>query len=207
MKKIGIFGGTFNPIHSGHLILAETAFDAAGLDEVWFIPSGCSYMKPQEEILPGQTRLEMARQAVLDNPNFKVLDVEVKREGYSYTCETFGWLLKNCPDTEFYYIVGADTLFSMEKWKEPEKIFASSVVLAAVRGDADMEALYQKADDLCSRYKARIKLIPSLQIEISSTQIRKKAAEGNSIRYLVPEAVRTYIEDNKLYRSNFTDPA
>ena len=119
MSKIGILGGTFNPIHNGHLLLAEQARCFYGLDQVLFIPSGCSYMKRQEEILPGEIRFQMVQLAIADNPYFCVSDMEIVREGNSYTCETITRLHAQYPEDELYYIVGADTLFQMEFWKNP----------------------------------------------------------------------------------------
>ena len=127
MSKIGILGGTFNPIHNGHLLLAEQARCFYGLDQVLFIPSGCSYMKRQEEILPGEIRFQMVQLAIADNPYFCVSDMEIVREGNSYTCETITRLHAQYPEDELYYIVGADTLFQMEFWKNPEQIFTQCI--------------------------------------------------------------------------------
>ena len=127
MSKIGILGGTFNPIHNGHLLLAEQARCFYGLDQVLFIPSGCSYMKRQEEILPGEIRFQMVQLAIADNPYFCASDMEIVREGNSYTCETITRLHAQYPEDELYYIVGADTLFQMEFWKNPEQIFTQCI--------------------------------------------------------------------------------
>ena len=113
-RKTGIMGGTFNPIHIGHLLLAENAKDTFGLNEILFIPSGLSYMKKGMEIADKKMRLEMTRLAIADNPSFSLSSIEVEREGNSYTCETLEVLHKAKPQTEFYFIVGADSLFAME---------------------------------------------------------------------------------------------
>ena len=182
MKKIGILGGTFNPIHTGHLILAENARIFCGLDEVLLIPSGCSYMKDASRILPGSVRLRMAALAAQDNPFFKVSDMEVVRPGSSYTYETLDALKKQLPDSELYFIVGADTLFHMESWKHPERIFKSCVTVAAVRDE-----------------NADIRFLPASHIGISATQIRERLKKGESVRYLVPESVRLFLEENGYY--------
>ena len=174
MSKIGILGGTFNPIHNGHLLLAEQARCFYGLDQVLFIPSGCSYMKRQEEILPGEIRFQMVQLAIADNPYFCVSDMEIVREGNSYTCETITRLHAQYPEDELYYIVGADTLFQMEFWKNPEQIF--------------------------TRYRADIRFMPSLHVEISSTLVRDHLQKGTSVRYLVPERVRSFLEKSGYYR-------
>lgn len=199
MKKIGILGGTFNPIHNGHLLMAETARCAYGLDEVLLIPSGCSYMKKQSEILPGEIRLEMTRLAASENPYFKESAIEVERNGNSYTFETLKLLKEQNPDAALYYIAGADTLFAMESWKNPEQIFASCVTLAAVRDGWEDDSLAKQAAFLSEKYHADIRMLPSLHIEISSTEIRKRCRQKQSIRYLVPECVRIFLEENGYY--------
>ena len=172
MSKIGILGGTFNPIHNGHLLLAEQARCFYGLDQVLFIPSGCSYMKRQEEILPGEIRFQMVQLAIADNPYFCVSDMEIVREGNSYTCETITRLHAQYPEDELYYIVGADTLFQMEFWKNPEQIFTQCITAASVRQGREDSALMLQAKSLASRYRADIRFMPSLHVEISSTLVR-----------------------------------
>lgn len=197
--KVGLMGGTFNPIHTGHLLLAENARTSFGLDEVWFLPSGCSYMKAQSEVLSPRERLHMTRLACSGNPHFRVSSIEVEREGYTYTFETLTQLQEQYPEYDFYFLVGADTLYSMETWKHPEIIFEKAGILAAVRDGKSMDDLQCQADHLNEKYNARIRLIPSANVEISSSDIRSRCQKGLSIRYLVPEAVRIYIEENKLY--------
>lgn len=158
-KKTGIMGGTFNPIHLGHLLLAENARDSFGLDEILFIPSGCSYMKNASEIADKQKRLEMTRLAIADNPSFFLSAIEVEREGNSYTCDTLVQLKEAEPETEFYFIVGADSLFSMETWRKPEKIFENCTILAAVRDDKKQEDLQVQISYLQEKFHARIALI------------------------------------------------
>lgn len=199
MKKTGILGGTFNPIHTGHLILAETARSAFGLDQVYFIPSGRSYMKKQSEILDARTRMEMVQLSVQGNPYFQVLDIEINKPGNSYTCETLEQLCSQEPDTEFYDIIGADTLYMMEKWYCPERIFEHAVILAAVRDGASTVQLEQQIAHLQEKYNARIFLLPTGDISISSTMIRQNRREGKSVRYLVPDAVLAYMEQKQLY--------
>ena len=186
MKKIGVLGGTFNPIHNGHLLLAETARQEWGLDEVLLIPSGCSYMKDPREILPGPVRLEMARLATAGN---------------SYTCDTIQELGQMFPDARLYHIVGADTLFHMETWKEPERIFSGCITLAAVRDGGQDEKLLRQARHLMETYHTQGHLLASLHLEISATDIRNRCRQGKSIRYLVPESVRLFLEENGYYRS------
>lgn len=200
MKKVGILGGTFNPIHIGHLILAETARNDFELDQVILIPSGCSYMKDQSEIADPQIRMEMVRLAAESNPYFEVSDIEMKRLGNTYTYETLEQLCQEHPDTLFYYIIGADTLYMMEQWRNPERIFRQAVILAAVRDGKSGEQLQKQILRLQERFDARIFLLQAGDITISSTMIRNALETGKSIRYLVPESVRIYLEEKKLYQ-------
>ncbi len=201
-KKTGIMGGTFNPIHVGHLLLAENARDSFGLDEILFIPSGRSYMKREAEILDRQERYEMTSLAIEGNPAFSISDIEVRRKGNTYTCDTLSWLKASEPETEFYFIVGADSLFSMETWREPESIFRDCVVLAAVRDDKDSDKLQEQISYLEEKFNARIYQITFKEIDISSTDIRMRLANGQSIRYMVPDKVISYIEEHHLYRED-----
>lgn len=199
MEKIGILGGTFNPIHNGHLIMAENARTFCSLDKVILIPSGNSYMKNPNDILPGKIRLEMVRLAAMENPFFEESAIEVEREGNSYTWETLLQLHRMYPDAVLYNIVGADTLLTMERWKNPESIFSSGITLAAVREGWQDDALNRQVERLSAKYHADIRTFPSLHIEISATQIRKQCRLGQSIRYLVPESVRNFLEKNGYY--------
>ena len=204
-KKIGILGGTFAPIHLGHLIIAEQARDQYGLDQVLLSPSGHSYFKDNraQKVLPALTRLEMTRKAVSDYPPFEVSDIEVLRSGNTYTYETLEELADLHPEAELYFIVGADTVCSMSTWREPARIFAACTVLAAMREDqVDPESFQQGIKDLENRFHARIRTISIPNIGISSTQIRERAGNGKSIHYLVPNALESYIIENGIYKKN-----
>lgn len=198
-KKIGIMGGTFNPIHVGHLILAETAREQAKLDSILFMPSGKSYMKQEIDILSAEERLKLVELSVLGNPFFEVSDLEVMREGYTYTYETLEILTTRNKDTEYYFILGADSLYSIEKWKYPERIFDNCIILVGIRSDIKKQEIEQQINKLKQLYNARIILLDFPRIEISSTEIRKKVISGLSIRYLVEDKVEEYIYQKKLY--------
>lgn len=200
-KKIGIMGGTFNPIHTGHLLLGQWAMEEAALDGVVFIPTGNSYMKDRSVMLPGSERLIMARLAVADRACFQCLDLEVERGGDTYTYETLAALHTMYPGAQLYFIVGADCLFSIENWYHPEKIFQQCILLAASRSGTPMEALEKKQRELEKVYGAEILLTAFPNIEISSTEIRRRRGEGKSIQYLVPDSVREYIESNHFYET------
>lgn len=202
MQKIGIMGGTFNPIHMGHLIIAEKAREQFHLDEVVFIPCGIPYMKNSYEILAGEARAEMTKLATMENPFFDVSMIEIEREGNTYTYETLLYLQEKNPGAEYYFILGADSLLAIETWKTPEKIFENCHILVAVRDDKSDEELMKQITYLKEKYSASIFLLQTSHIEISSSMIREAVKEGRSIRYLVPEAVYDYIIKNKLYRAD-----
>lgn len=197
-------GGTFNPIHVGHLIIAEKAREQFDLDEVIFMPSGTPYMKNSQEILPADIRAEMTRLAIEENPFFDLSFIEVEKEGSTYTYETLEYLREKNPGTEYYFILGADSLWAIEDWKEPERIFANCHILAAVRDDKSKEDMEAQIASLKSRFDADILLLQSGYMEISSSMIRNLIKEGHSIRYLVPETVYDYIIKNKLYKAEET---
>ena len=202
MRKVGIMGGTFDPIHIGHLIIAEKAREQFHLDEVLFMPSGTPYMKNIDEVLPGSIRSEMTKLAIEENPLFSISTIEIEKEGSTYTYETLETLHDKNPNTEYYFILGADSLFAIEHWKNPEKIFADCHILAAVRNDKNAEEMETQAVYLKEKFNADISLIETGHIEISSSMIRELVKDGHSIRYLVPDAVYDYIIKNKLYKTD-----
>lgn len=199
MKKIGIMGGTFNPIHMGHLIIAEKAREQSGLDKVLFMPSGIPYMKDSRQVLPGKVRAQMTELAIRSNPFFDISTMEVEREGRTYTYETLETLRAQNPDTKYYFILGADSLWKIEEWRYPERIFAACHILAAVREEKTTEDMKEQIHYLEKIYDADITLLQTCRMEISSSIIRTFCKEGKSIRYLVPEAVCDFIIQNKLY--------
>lgn len=200
-KKVGILGGTFNPVHMAHLIIAETAQEDAGLDDILFVPSGCSYLKDASEILPAKDRINMTGLAIEDNPHFALSTIEIDREGNSYTCDTLMELKERYPKQEYYLIIGADNLFTMEEWKDAEVIFRNAKILAAVRGSKNRADMEEKRAQLKEKYDADITILNVRHVDISSSMIREKVAAGRSIRYMVPEKVRDYIQKNNLYKN------
>ena len=200
MRKIGILGGTFNPIHFAHINLALKAYEEYELDEVLFIPSGISYMKKDMDILDAKTRCELVSLAINDYPFFKLDTIEVDRAGNSYTFETL-LKLKEREDASYYYIVGADTLFMIEKWKEPKQIFDLSVLLVAVRDEYDKKAVLEKIAELENKYNARISIIHGMNaLDISSTKIRDALKRGKSIDVYVPKKEGQYILERGLFQ-------
>lgn len=199
-KKIGIMGGTFNPIHMGHLLLAENAREVFQLDEVMFIPSGNSYMKNTSSILSSDTRIDMLSLALEGNPYFTLSEIEIRREGPTYTSDTLTILKDQNPDDEYYFILGADNLLTLESWKNPEFILQNCIIAAAVRGTGTEERLEKIASHLIFEYQADIRILPARYMDISSSEIRQRIQNGISVRYMVPDKVLKYIEKNGLYQ-------
>ena len=200
--RLGILGGTFDPIHYGHLIIAEQARDQFDLDKVLLIPSGHSYSKDnrKQKVLPPQTRLEMTRIAVDGYEPFEVSDIEVTRPGNTYSFETLEALAGQYPEAELFFIVGADTICSMDTWKEPARIFSACTVLAAMREDqVDPESFQTARKALEEKYGAVIRTVSIPNIGISSTDIRERVGLKKSIHYLVPYTLERYIIENGIY--------
>lgn len=199
-KRVGIMGGTFNPIHLGHLIIAEAAYEAYNLDEVLFVPSGVSYMKDQSEILDAKKRVHMTGLAIEDNPHFALSTIEIDRDGNSYSYETLETLRKQNPNTEYFFLVGSDTLFALETWKHPEILLPSCTILVAVRNGVPMEKMQEHAKYLEDKFGGSIKLLTTPNIEISSTDIRNRLSEGRNVKYFVPDTVLDFINKCDLYK-------
>lgn len=197
--KIGILGGTFNPIHSGHLYLAGKAMEKAGLTKVLFVPSNISYMKDQTDLVSVSDRIAMVELAIAEYPDFAFSKVDIERGGNSYSCETIADIREQYPDAELYFIAGADTLFQMEEWRNPQDIFAQAVILVAYRSGDTPEHLEEKIRELESVYHARILLIAVDRVDISSSEIREAVRTGQDFGGMVPEPVGDYMIRHKLY--------
>lgn len=197
MARIGLFGGTFNPIHVGHLTIAEEARIAAGLDRVIFIPSGESYLKDPRDIADREDRLSMTRLACGDV--YEVSDIEVRREGPSYTAETCRAFREAYPGDRLYLILGADSILEIERWRDPAAIFEAVTVLAFTRGGEDDDAFLAEVRRLRQVYGAKIEIIDVFSLEVSSSDIRRFVADGHAYRHLVTEGVYRYIVERRLY--------
>ncbi len=201
-RKVGILGGTFNPIHMGHLILAEHAYSEFDLDEILFIPTGISYFKDPKTVADKKSRLDMLSEAIKNNSHFALSTIETDREGNSYTYETLELLKKENPDTSYYLILGADTFFQIEEWRNTEIIMKNATILASIRSGQSKEALEKKALELTEKYGAEIKILTFPYIDLSSTDIRQRIRTNKSVRYMLPDATLSYIEKNRLYRDH-----
>lgn len=192
-------GGTFNPIHYGHLLIAENAFEQFQLSEVIFMPAGNSPHKDSSQILDAQKRMDMIRLAIADNPHFSSSDYEISKEGISYTYLTIRAMKELYADDELYFIMGADSLSYFDTWRCPQEISRSSILLAAVRDGLNIEELLPIREQLWQKYGTRIGFINTPSFSVSSNIIRTRVTSHYSIRYLVPEAVRQYIKENSIY--------
>ncbi len=185
--RLGILGGSFDPIHIGHLALGEAALDQLALDKVLFMPAGDQWRKAGRDVAPSGDRLAMARLAVGRNPKFKVSAMEIEREGPTYTIDTLEALGSESPGVEIFFIVGADALADMPNWREPERIFEMATVCVAARaGEAVTDG--------------RVTRIEMPEVDVSSSGVRERVKKGRSVGDLVPTVVERYIDEQKLYR-------
>ncbi len=189
MKRIGILGGTFNPIHLGHLAIAEEAKEKLGLDQVLFIPCNLPPHKTMPGLAKAQNRLQMVKLAIKDNKSFVLCDYEIKKKGKSYSIDTIKYLKDKYPDeTRFYFIIGADTALTLHSWKKIKEL-KKLVTFVAVNRLGYNEA----------KPKIKVKAINMVNLEISSSYIRNCILSKKSVRYLVPNEVIKYISQKKLY--------
>lgn len=217
--RLGILGGTFDPIHYGHLRLAEEVGESLDLEHVYLIPAALPPHKGQKKVSPFHHRLEMTKMASAESPRLKVLDLEAKREGFSYSIETlkiFHGLYQ--PDLDLHFVLGMDAFLEIETWKDFRNLFNYAHFVVIQRPGFPSDILESFLPTLGVRFEKRgpanrftapsgYEVIPTeaTLMDISSTKIREKVAAGKSIRFLVPEAVRSYIRDNGLYRFNEND--
>lgn len=199
MAKIGFFGGTFNPIHNAHLRIAQEAKERFGLDRMLLVPSGFSWMKDPKEIASREDRLRMAGLAAQECDGFTVSTIETEQEGPTYSCETLQKLKDLYPEDELYFIIGADQLFILEKWKNPAEILRLATLLVADRGGFDPLEMEQKAAELEAGLGGRILIYHMEASELSSTELRRKIRDGEDISAYVPEKVADYIRKKGLY--------
>ncbi len=213
--RLGILGGTFDPIHYGHLRLAEEVGETLDLEHVYLIPAALPPHKGQRKVSPFQHRLEMTRIASAESPLLKVLDLEARREGFSYSIETLKTFHRMVhPDLDLHFVLGMDAFLEIETWKDYRSLFhyAHFVVIQRPGFPSDIlesflptlgVAFAKKNGE--NRFVApsgyEVMCMEATLMDISSTKIREKVTAGKSIRFLVPEAVKTYIENNHLYRS------
>lgn len=199
MKKYGIFGGSFNPIHYGHLMICEYIKEEMGLDKVIFIPTG---NPPHKELeLSAKDRYEMVRLAISPNPDFEISDIETTRVKKSYTVDTIRELKKIYKEEKLYFLIGLDSLFQLKTWMKIGDLSQEIEFVVALRpGYLDKEEINKEIDFLRENFGTKINLIKTPLYEISSTDLRDRIREGKSLRYLIPKKVLDYIEESGFYK-------
>lgn len=198
-RRVGIMGGTFNPIHYSHLILAENAYKSFNLDSVVFIPNDEPPHKSNKALVSDEHRLKMLHLAVDDVSYFKISTIEIDRGGYSYSSDTMTELCQRHPDTDYYFIMGADSLFQIEKWHEARVFMSHCGILAAVRDHVTTDEMHKQMDYLAEKYGVEIHLLPVPDIQLSSRFIRQRIQNGQTIKYFLPKEVEAYIYEEGLY--------
>jgi nicotinate-nucleotide adenylyltransferase len=189
--RVAIFGGTFDPVHVGHLILAERVRDTLSIERLFFVPCGRPPHKESGDISPGAERLAMLELAVADHPGFAVSDIELAQAGASYTIHTVR-RMREAGAREVVLVIGADSLADLPGWYEPEALLTESRIVVVARPEVDLEQVPRPT-------RERVRFVDCPLIEVSSTDIRARVHAGRSIRYLVPEPVREYIARQRLY--------
>jgi nicotinate-nucleotide adenylyltransferase len=200
LLRVGISGGTFDPIHLGHLIIAQEVKEAFDLDSIFFIPVGNPPHKDTKNVSPANLRLRMVNKAINSNKNFKILDLEVKRKGYTYAIDTLNELSQLYQNTKFYYIIGADVVFEITTWRNFEAVFKLCEFISVLRPKFEKEKYFERIAYLSESYGAVIHSFEASLVDISSTNIREKVRNGYSIKYYVPPIVEKFILEKRLYR-------
>ena len=204
MSKVGIMGGTFNPVHLAHLEMARCAMKQKELEKVLFMPSKLPPHKKGQDILNEEFRAEMVQLAVSGENGFFYSDFELRREGVTYTAKTLELLCRQYPEDKFYFIMGGDSLFQFEQWHQPEKILQYAVILAAARGEVRQKEMLSQAAYLSGKFHGDVQVIRMPKMEISSSMIREKLARGENVREYLPEKVYEYIRKNHCYCSTLS---
>lgn len=201
MAKIGIMGGTFDPIHNGHLLLGKQAHMEYGLDCIWYMPSGQPPHKKDHHVTDAEERCAMVRLAVERIAYFSLSEFEVSRKGNTYTAQTLALLKETYPDDVFYFIIGADSLYEIENWYHPEQVLASVKILVAGREySKEHRSIDQQIAYLSEKYSCSIQKLHSMEVDISSEEIRHMVSSGKSISKMVPKEVEDYIRSHQLYQ-------
>jgi nicotinate-nucleotide adenylyltransferase len=200
--RVGIFGGTFDPIHTGHLLVAEQGREQGRLDEVWFVPAAHPPHKDEPTLTRFEQRVEMLALALAGNAAFRIDELEKERPGPSYTVDTLAELRRHHPAHEFLLLIGSDTLLDLPNWYQPLRVLELAGLLVMTRPGS----IVLTAEQLRKRLHApegmplRLEAIETPQLDIASRDLRRRAAEGRSLRYFLPRAVECYIHEKKLYR-------
>lgn len=198
MDKIAIMGGTFDPIHAGHIIAAQSVFDTGLFKEVWFMPSGNPPHKTKD-LTDGNHRLAMCRLTLKDLPNMVLSDYEFKRQGIIYSVDTFEGLQKDYPNTQFYLIIGTDSVKDLYKWYEHERLMKATSFVVVERGGHNHKGIDELMNNYYNQYGTDFITVDMPQIELSSSSIRQRLTNGQSVAYRLSTDVIQYIQSNNLY--------
>ena len=200
--KIGIMGGTFDPIHNGHLMLGHAAYEAFSLDQIWFMPHGNPPHKKSETIKStAEDRMKMTSLAIAPFPEFVLQPYEALRAEVSCSYQTMEYFSKIYPDDEFYFIIGADSLMAIETWVHPERIFPTCTILDTYRNEVKTkEEMNRQIQYLSEKYHAKIRLLETPLMPVSSHELRASLQSGDSVSEYMPAAVCSYIKQHHLYR-------
>lgn len=200
IRRIGIMGGTFNPIHIGHLQIAQMAMEQFFLETVFFIPAKCPYHKKITDLIPDDDRIEMVKLAIAEHNNFQLNLLEFDRIGNTYTIDTLVQLENQYPGVQFYFIIGADSLFDFLNWKDPHEIVKKAIILVATRGETLKDELLKQIHNIQSVIGFGIfYILEGSALSISSHEIRNQIKKGISIQKYVPKQVENYIRQYHLY--------
>src|SRR5438445_2023095 len=192
-RRVGVMGGSFNPIHIGHLVTADEARHTFSLDEVIFVPAGQPWQKEAGEVAPAEHRYMMCVIATSPEPSFRVSRIEIDRPGPTYTLDTLKALKSERPADELFFITGADAILQILTWKDPEAVLQEARFIAATRPGYDLDRLEK---ELPHGFGDRVHLLEIPALAISSTDIRRRVRDGKPVRYLLPEGVARYIEQH-----------
>ncbi len=198
--RLGIFGGTFDPVHYGHLLLAEQCREQCRLDQVWFLPAGVPPHKLERTIASGKARAEMLELAVAGHDHFRIDRRELDRADPCYTVETLAALKAEDPSRELVFLLGADSLVDFPTWREPRRIVEMAHLAIVNRGGAPLPDLAPLRRDLGETIESRLHFVTIPGTDISSSDIRRRVRDGKSIRYMAPRAVECYIRTHGLYK-------
>lgn len=200
-RRIGIMGGTFDPIHMGHLILGEKAYEQLKLDKIFFMPSGNPpHKKDRTGRASDEERVEMVRRAISGNPHFELSLIEMNERGYTYTYHTLEALKEKNPDTDYFFIIGADSLYNFETWMEPARICQACTLVVATRNHTPIMELNREMTRLSDKYHGIFLRLDTMNIDVSSEILRDWIRKKQSVRYYMQDSVIAYIEERQIYR-------
>jgi len=197
--RLGVLGGTFDPVHTGHLVLAEQAREQLRLDRVLWVPAGDPWRKAGEPVSPAEDRLVMVRLAIEGNDGFEVSTTELDRAGPTYTLDTLQQLRGEYAAEELFFLLGLDALADLPNWHKPAELIRLALLGVARRGDEQPRSA--ELERQMPGLEERVRWVEMPRLDISGTELRRRASEGRSLRYLVPPAVASYVREHGLYRS------